>query len=114
MAQLLPGWLIVTLPRPDALADPGRLDGKDDADLVAASVPRVLGAQVAVSERLDVLRAALGGDGDDLPADRVIAGRAAPLRKAAPRALGNSLRLGMRVLACREERAGLLPGAPKV
>src|ERR1700743_2621851 len=53
-----------------------RLDGDDDADLAAAPVPRVGGAGVALGQSIDVLGAALGGDADDLPADRVVAGRA--------------------------------------
>src|ERR1700722_1409294 len=56
-------------------ADLVRCDGQDDAYLVAASVPRVGSAEVALSERLNVLRAALGGNADDAAADLVIAGR---------------------------------------
>ena len=46
---------------------PVRLDGENDADLVPSPVPGVGSTGVALSERLDVLGAALRGDVDDPP-----------------------------------------------
>jgi len=41
------------------------LDGDDDSDLVAAAVPGIGAAEVALRERLDVVGAALAGHRDD-------------------------------------------------
>src|ERR1700733_10604471 len=67
--------LAAAVPRPADLTDLVRAYRKDDANLIAAAVPRVGSPQVALGEGLDVFRAALGGDADDPPADRVIARR---------------------------------------
>src|SRR5580698_8455261 len=69
------------LPHPVNLV---RGDADHDPDLVAAPVPRVRTAQIALSEGFDVLRPALGGDVDDPPAYGVVAGRV--------RRIGNSHR----------------------
>ena len=54
-------------------ADPLRLDDQDDADLVAAAVPRVGAAEVALGQPLDVVGRALGLDRDDPAADLDVA-----------------------------------------
>ena len=68
---------ILAVHRQDAGLSPAmnlvRADREDDADLVAASVPRVRATQVTLGKSLDVFRAALGGGIDDPPADLVVA-----------------------------------------
>ncbi|MGH3301684.1 MAG: hypothetical protein ACRDOK_08395 [Streptosporangiaceae bacterium] len=55
---------MLRLPHPANFVRP---DGQNDTDLVAAAIPRVGSAEVALSEGLDVVRGTFGAEIDDLP-----------------------------------------------